>query len=69
MKCANLDCSREIFVYRRGWLSKRRYCSKHVVPQELQQMGVSTYFEWLFLQPIENRRLKLKPGVIRIRAH
>jgi len=74
MKRANPDCNREIFVYRRGWLSKRRYCSKHrrdaFVPQELQQkQGVSTYFEWLFLQPIENRRLKLKPAVIRTRAH
>jgi hypothetical protein len=61
MKCANPDCNREIFVYRRGWLSKRRYCSKHCrdtfVPQKLQQkQGVPTYFEWVFLQPIENPR-------------
>jgi hypothetical protein len=76
MKCANPDCNREIglIVYRRGWLSKRRYCSKHCrdafVPQKLQQkQGVSTYFEWLFLQPIENPRLKLKPAVIRTRAY
>jgi hypothetical protein len=77
MKCANPDCNREIglIVYRRGWLSKRRrYCSKHCrdafVPQKQQQkQGVSTYFEWLFLQPIENPRLKLKPAVIRTRAH
>jgi len=71
MRCANPDCNREIdlIVYRRGWLSKRRYCSKHCrdafVPQELQQ---SIYFEWLFLQPIKNPRLKLKPAVIRTRA-
>jgi hypothetical protein len=62
-----------LIVYRRGWLSKRRYCSKHCrdafVPQKLQQkQGVSTYFEWLFLQPIKNPRLKLKPAVIRTRA-
>jgi hypothetical protein len=76
MKCTNPDCNREIglIVYQRGWLSERRYCSKHCrdafVPQELQQkQGGSTYFEWLFLQPIENRPLKLKPAVIRTRAH
>jgi hypothetical protein len=70
MKCANPDCNREIFGYQRGWLSKRRYCSKHCrdvfVPQK---QGVSSYFEWLFLQPIESPRLKLKPAVIRTRAH
>ena len=75
MKCANPDCNREIglIVYRRRWLSKRRYCSKHcrdaLVSQKLQQkQGVSTYFEWLFLQPIENPKQKLKPAVIRTRA-
>jgi hypothetical protein len=76
MKCANPDCNREIglIVYRRGWLGKWRYCSRHCrdafVPQKLQQkQGVSTYFEWLFLQPVENPRLKLKPAVIRTRAY
>jgi len=31
MKCANPDCNRGIglVAYRRGWLNKRRYCSKH----------------------------------------
>jgi hypothetical protein len=53
MKCANPDCNREIFVDRRGWLSKRPYCSEHCrdafVAQELQQkQDVSTYFERLF---------------------
>jgi hypothetical protein len=76
MKCSNPDCNRSIglVAYRRGWFSKRRYCSKHCrdafVPQKLQQkQGVSTYFEWLFLQPVENPRLKLKPAVIRTRAY
>ena len=76
MKCSNPHCNRDIGVvaYRRGWFSKRRYCSNHCrdafVPQKLQQkQGVSTYFEWLFLQPIENPRLKLKPAVIRTRAY
>jgi hypothetical protein len=74
MKYANPGRNREIdlIVYQGGWLSKRRYCSKHgrdgFVPQELQKkQGVSIYFEWL-LQPIENPRLKLKPAVIRARA-
>jgi hypothetical protein len=31
MKCSNPDCNRGIglVAYRRGWFSKRRYCSKH----------------------------------------
>jgi hypothetical protein len=74
MKCSNPDCNPEIFAYRRGSFSKRQYCSKDCrdafVPQKLQQkQGASTYFEWLFLQPIENPRLKLKPAVIHTRAH
>ena len=75
MKCSHPDCKRGLglVVYQRDWLSKQRYCSKHCrdafVPQKLQQkQGVSTYFEWLFLQPIKNPRLKLKPAVIRTRA-
>ena len=55
MKCANPECNREIglVAYRRGWFSKRRYCSKHCryafVPQKRQQkQGASSYFEWLF---------------------
>ena len=31
MKCSNPDCNRSIdlVAYRRGWFSKRRYCSTH----------------------------------------
>jgi hypothetical protein len=31
MKCSNPGCNRSIglVAYRRGWFSKRRYCSKH----------------------------------------
>jgi hypothetical protein len=31
MRCSNPDCNRGIglVAYRRGWFSKRRYCSKH----------------------------------------
>jgi hypothetical protein len=78
MKCSNAECNRHIglVAYRRGWFSKRRYCSKRCrdafVPDgaKLQQKrSVSTYFEWLFLQPIEHPRLKLKPAVVRTKAH
>jgi hypothetical protein len=76
MKCANPDRNRDIglVAYRRGLFSKRQYCSKYCrdafVPQKLQQKhGVSTYFESLFLQPIDNPRLKLKPAVIPTTAH
>jgi hypothetical protein len=33
-----------------------------------QEQSASTYFEWLFLQPIENPPQKLMPAVIRIKA-
>ena len=33
-----------------------------------QQQSASTYFEWLFLQPLENPPQKLIPAVIRIKA-
>ena len=63
MKCSNPDCNRGIglVVYRRGWFSKRRYCSKHCrdafvadATKLQQERSVTTYFEWLCLQPIEN---------------
>jgi hypothetical protein len=78
MKCSNPDCNRGIglVAYRRGWFSKRRYCSKRCrdafvaeAPKLQQKRNEMTYFEWLFLQPIENPQLKLKPAVIRTKAH
>jgi hypothetical protein len=78
MKCSNLACNRGIglVAYRRGWFTKRRYCSKHCrdafaadAPKLQQKRNEMTYFEWLFLQPIENPQLKLKPAVIRTKAH
>jgi hypothetical protein len=77
MKCSNPDCKRGLglVTYQRGWFGKRRYCSKHcrdaVVAHEpkLQQgQNATTYFEWLFLQPIENPQLKLNPALIRTKA-
>jgi hypothetical protein len=77
MRCSNPDCNRGIglVAYRRGWFGKRRYCSKHcrdafvVDAPKPQQKQSATYFEWLFLQPIESPQLKLKPAVIRTKAH
>jgi hypothetical protein len=50
-------------------------CSKHCrdafvadAPKLQQEGSVTTYFEWLFLQPIENPQLKLKPALIRAEA-
>jgi hypothetical protein len=69
MKCANPDCDRGIgLVYcRRGWSSTRRYCSMNCrdavvtdLPEQKQQdRCAATYFDWLFLQPVENRRQRL----------
>jgi hypothetical protein len=78
MKCSNPDCNRSIglVAYRRGWFSKRHYCSRNCrdafvtdLPKQSQQVGhVTTYFEWLFLQPIGNPQQKLEPAVISIKA-
>jgi hypothetical protein len=67
MKCSNPDCNRGIglVAYRRGWFSKRRYCSRHcrdalvaLAPKPQQKRSTTTYFEWLFEQPI----LTAQPG-------
>ena len=76
MKCSNPDCKRGLGLvsYQQGWSGKQRYCSKHcrdaVVAHEpkLQGQNATTYFEWLFLQPIENPQLKLNPALIRTKA-
>jgi hypothetical protein len=57
MKCSNPDCNRGIglVAYRRGWFSKRRYCSKRCrnalvadAPKLQQKRNVTTYFEMAF---------------------
>jgi hypothetical protein len=78
MKCSNPHCSRGIglIAHRRGWFSKRRYCSRNcrdvfmvdVPKRSRQEQNVSTYFEWHFLQPIGNPQRKLMPAVIREKA-
>jgi hypothetical protein len=76
MKCSNPNCNRGIGLvrYRRRWFSKQRYCSRNCrdafvadVPKP-QERSATSYFEWLFLQPIGNSQQKLTLGVIRIRA-
>ncbi len=78
MKCSNPCCNRGIglVAHRRGWFSKRRYCSRNcrrafvadLPKQSHQKQSASTYFEWLFLQPIGNPPQKLMPAVIRTKA-
>jgi hypothetical protein len=78
MKCANTNCDRGIGLvsYRRGWWGKRRYCSRQcrdtVVAARREhsqyEQGEASYFEWLFLQPIEKPSPKLTPAVLRVRA-
>jgi hypothetical protein len=76
MKCSNPDCNRGIglVAHRRGLFGKRRYCSRQCrdtfVAERLkrpqQERNATTYFEWLFVQPIENPRPMLMP--VRVRA-
>jgi hypothetical protein len=77
MKCSNPDCRRGIglVAYRRGLFGKGRYCSRQCrdtfVPAQRkhpqQEQNATTYFEWLFLHPIENPRPVLMPVRARVR--
>jgi hypothetical protein len=76
MRCSNPHCNRGIglVAYRRGVFGKGRYCSRQCrntfvaeAPKRPQhERNSTTYFEWLFLQPIENPRPVLMP--VRVRA-
>ena len=77
MKCSNPDCNRGIglVAYRRGWFSKRRYCSRHCrdalvadAPKPQQKRSTTTYFEWLFEQPILTAQPKMVPAAVRARS-
>jgi hypothetical protein len=77
VKCSNPDCNRGIglIAYRRGWFSKRRYCSRHCrdafvadAPKPQQKSSATTYFDWLFDQPVLNPQPKLVPAAIRARS-
>jgi len=58
MKCSNLNCSHGIGLvsYRRGWLDKRRFCSRKCrddftverPKSSHQEPLVGSYFNWLF---------------------
>ena len=63
MKCSNPDCNRGIGLvsHRRGWFDKQRYCSKQCrdrvtsqihARRSSHQRRATSYFEWLFSQPI-----------------
>ena len=76
MKCSNPECNRGLglVAHQRGLFDKRRYCSKRCrdtfvtewPKRSQQERGVTTYFEWLLLRPIETRQLK--PALVRVRA-
>jgi hypothetical protein len=78
MKCSNPHCNHGIGLvsYRRGLFGKGRYCSRlcrdtlvcvaEQPKRPQQERNAPSYFEWLFLQPIENPRPMLAP--VRARA-
>jgi hypothetical protein len=76
MKCSNPDCNHGIglIAYRRGWFSKRRYCSRNcrdavVVIDRAERshfkQSPATYFDWLFEEPVLHAQPKLVPATIR----
>src|SRR5713101_6330848 len=78
MKCSNPNCNRGIglVAYRRGWFSKRRYCSKNCrdavvvidrAGQSRLEQNPTTYFDWLFGQPVLHAQPKLAPAATRAR--
>jgi hypothetical protein len=76
MKCANPTCNHSIGLvsYRRAFLGKRPYCSKecrdHVaveLPRPPKSERVATYFEWLFMQPV-NLQPRMAAAAVRVRT-
>jgi hypothetical protein len=75
MKCSHPDCKRGIGLvsYRRGWFGKGCYCSRQCrdafvakrQKRSRQERSATSYFEWLFSQPIENPQPKLMPAIVR----
>jgi hypothetical protein len=76
MKCSNSDCNRGIGLvsYRRGWSSRRRYCSKKcrdnfVAKQtrtSMPEWRPITYFDWLISRPVVVNEPRLAPAVVRV---
>jgi hypothetical protein len=72
MKCANPTCHHSIGLvsHRRGLFGKRPYCSKQcrdrvAVELPLKSERATTYFEWLFMQPVN---LEPRMAAVRFRA-
>jgi hypothetical protein len=74
MKCANPTCNHSIGLVsrRRGLFGKRPYCSKQcrdhfaVAPAPKCERA-TTYFEWLFMQPV-NLQPRMAVATVRVRA-
>jgi hypothetical protein len=74
MKCANPACNHSIGLvsHRRGFFGKQRFCSKqcrdHVaVALPAKRERATTYFEWLFMQPV-TLQPRMAVAAVRIRA-
>ena len=76
MKCANPTCNHSIGLvsHRRGLFGKRPYCSKecrdHVaveLPLPPKRGRATTYFEWLFMQPV-TLQPRMAVATVRVRA-
>jgi hypothetical protein len=74
MKCANPTCNHSIGLvsHRRGLFGRRPYCSKQcrdhfsVAPAPKCERA-TTYFEWLFMQPV-NLQPRMAVAAVRTRA-
>ena len=74
MKCANPACNHGIGLvsHRRGLFGKRPYCLKEcrdrvaVAPPSKSERA-TTYFEWLFMQPV-NLQPRMAVAAVRVRA-
>jgi hypothetical protein len=76
MKCAKPTCNHSIGLvsHRRGFFGKRHYYSKecrdHVMvepPRRPKSKRATTYFEWLFMQPV-NLQPRMAIKAVRVRA-
>jgi hypothetical protein len=74
MKCSNPECNLGLVGYRRSWFGNRLCCSRHCrdacvaeIRETRLTQRATTYFEWLFLQPLEYPQLK--PIAVRAKAH
>jgi len=80
MKCSNPDCDRGIGLvsHRRNWFDKQRYCSKRcrdavasqVTGQQRsrRQQDTTSYFEWLYSQPIGRPQPRPVQAGVRVKS-